>query len=444
MTRKSTGIVTKKCITRRTVLRGLGTTIALPVLDAMIPAMTPLARVAAAQPVRRLCAIYSPMGFSMPSWTPATEGPLELTPIMKPLERFKDHLLVVSGLDSKKALANDAGPHQRVQATWLTGASAKRTEGIDAAAGVSMDQVAARTLGEATQFPSLELALESVDQMNGSCAANGYGCIYSNTISWHTATEPRPMEMNPRAVFERLFGDGGTTDPKVRLEQLRVEGSHLDRVSDRIGSLQRQLGSHDRGKLTEYLDAVRDAERRIQKAEAQADRELPVLDAPPGVPPVWIDHAKVMLDLLSLAYQTDMTRVATLLVSREGSIRTFPELGISDPWHPLSHAIGGPEGAAKQAKLNTYVTSFVAHFMELLQEASMLETTTILYGSGMSDSSLHTPLGLPTMVAGGGIGNGRHVRVAEGTPLCNLQLSLLHTLGVETDHFGDSTGALAL
>ena len=252
------------------------------------------------------------------------------------------------------------------------------------------------------------------------------------------------MEMNPRAVFERLFGDGGTTDPQVRREQIRVEESHLDRVSDRIGSLQRQLGSHDRGKLGEYLDAVREAERRIQKAEAQADRELPVLDAPPGVPPVWIDHAKVMLDLLSLAYQTDMTRVATLLVSREGSIRSFPELGISDPWHPLSHAIGSPEGAAKQAKLNTYVTSFVAHFMERLQEASMLETTTVLYGSGMSDSSLHTPLGLPTMVAGGGIGNGRHVRVAEGTPLCNLQLSLLNTLGVEIDHFGDSTGALAL
>ena len=252
------------------------------------------------------------------------------------------------------------------------------------------------------------------------------------------------MEMNPRAVFERLFGDGGTTDPQVRREQIRVEESHLDRVSDRIGSLQRQLGSDDRGKLGEYLDAVREAERRIQKAEAQADRELPVLDAPPGVPPVWIDHAKVMLDLLSLAYQTDMTRVATLLVSREGSIRSFPELGISDPWHPLSHAIGSPEGAAKQAKLNTYVTSFVAHFMERLQEASMLETTTVLYGSGMSDSSLHTPLGLPTMVAGGGIGNGRHVRVAEGTPLCNLQLSLLNTLGVEIDHFGDSTGALAL
>jgi hypothetical protein len=444
MKQKSTGIVTKKFIARRTVLRGLGTTLALPLLDAMIPAMTPLARAAAAKPVRRLCAVYSPMGFAMPQWTPATEGPLEITPILQPLAAFKEHLLVVSGLDSKKALANDAGPHQRAQTTWLTGASAKRTEGTDAQAGVSMDQIAARVLGEETQLPSLELALEAVDQMNGSCAANGYGCIYSNTISWHTAIEPRPMEMNPRAVFERLFGDSGSTDPKVRLAQIRVDGSYLDRVTDRITALQRQLGPHDNNKLTEYLDAVRDAERRIQKAEAQADRELPVIEQPRGVPILFIDHAKVMFDLLALAYQTDLTRVAALLVSREGSIRSFPELDISDPWHPMSHAIGSPAGLAKQAKLNTYVTSFVAHFMERLQKASMLETTTILYGSGMSDSGLHTPLKLPTLVAGGGIGNGRHLHVADNTPLCNLQLTLLNKLGVEIDQFGDSTAALTL
>ena len=444
MTEKSTGIVTKKFITRRTVLRGLGTTIALPILDAMIPAMTPLARVAAAQPVRRMCAIYSPMGFAMRHWTPATDGPLELTRIMQPLAPFKDHLLVVSGLDSKKAMANDAGPHQRCQTTWLTGASAKRTEGTDAEAGVSMDQAAAAVLGEETQFPSLELALESVQQMNGSCAYNGYGCIYANTISWHTATEPRPMEMNPRAVFERLFGDGGSTDPKVRLQRIRLEDSYLDRVTDRLSLLQRQLAPDDKKKLSEYLDSVRDAERRIQKAEAQVDRELPVLEQPPGVPTVLNEHAKVMFDLLSLAFQTDLTRVATLLVSREGSNRVFPELRISEPWHPLSHAVDSEEGAARQAKVNVYVTSFVAHFMEQLQKASMLDTTTILYGSGMSDSGLHTPLGLPVLVAGGGIGNGRHIRAAAGTPLCNLQLSLLHKLGVQAERFGDSTGELEL
>ena len=441
-TKMSPGIVTKKFLDRRTVLRGMGATIALPLLDAMVPALTPVARAAAAKPVQRLCAIYVPMGFHMAEWTPATEGALECSSILKPLEAFKDHLLVVSGLDSKKAEANDAGPHQRVQTTWLTGASAKRTEGIDARAGKSVDQFAADVVGPETQLPSLELALESVDQMNGSCAANGYGCIYSNTISWHTATEPRPMEMNPRAVFERLFGDSGSTDPKVRMEHMRVNQSYLDAISDQLRSLQGGLGPRDRAKLDEYLDAVRDAERRIQKAEEQADRELPIIDQPRGVPQLWEDHAKVMFDLLALAYQVDMTRVSTLLMSREGSIRTFPEIGISDPWHPLSHHGDDPDKLAQQAKLNTYCSTQLAYFLERLQEASLLESTTILYGSGMSDSNLHTPLGLATLLVGGGIKGGRHVRLAEGTPLCNVQLGLLHRLGAELDYFGDSTAAL--
>jgi hypothetical protein len=441
--KKSAGIVTKKFMKRRTVLRGMGAVFALPVLDAMIPALTPIAQAAAAQPVRRLCAIMVPLGMNMAHWTPATEGPLELTRILQPMAAFKDQLLVVSGLDSKRAMANDAGPHQRVQATFLTGASAKRTEGLDAAAGISMDQVAARVLGEDTQLPSLELALESVDVMNGSCAANGYGCIYSNTISWHTATEPRPMEMNPRAVFERLFGDSGTTDPKARLERLRTERSYLDAVIGQLGSLQKQLGPRDRTKLAEYLDSVRDTEKRIQKAEQQSDRELPVIEQPRGVPALFEDHAKVMFDLLVLAFQTDLTRVSAMLASREGSIRTFPEIGIHDPWHPLSHHGDAPDKLEQQAKLNTFMSKVFAQLLERLQAASLLDSTTVLYGSGMSNSNLHTPRDLPILVAGGGFKTGRHVRVEAGTPLCNLQLTLLNKLGVPDEQFGDSTGTIA-
>jgi hypothetical protein len=442
-TKKSAGIVTKKFIARRTVLRGMGATFALPLLDAMIPAMTPLARAAAAQPVQRLCAIMVPLGMNMAEWTPPKVGPLEITRILQPLAPFKDQLVVVSGLDSKKAIANDAGPHQRAQTTWLTGAPAKRTEGIDAQAGISMDQVAARQLGNETQLPSLELALEAVDMMNGSCAANGYGCIYSNTISWHTATEPRPMEMNPRAVFERLFGDSGTTDTKTRLQQMRTERSYLDAVTEQIAALQKQLGARDRTKLEEYLSSVRDAERRIQKAEEQSDRELPVIEQPRGVPALFQDHATVMFDLLTLAYRTDMTRVATLLFSREGSIRTFPEIGISDPWHPLSHHGNQPDKLEQQAKLNVFMSVALSHFLGDLRSASLLDTTTVLYGSGLSDSNLHTPLDVPTVVAGGPIKGGRHIKALAGTPLCNLQLTLLNKLGVPVQQFGDSTGVLA-
>jgi hypothetical protein len=437
-------MITKKSISRRTVLRGLGTAIALPVLDAMIPALTPLARVAAAQPIRRFLAVYVPMGFNMEMFTPATDGPLELSPILEPLEAFKDRLLVVSGLNNDGAgLESDGGNHPRLGTAWLTGARPRQTEGPDAAAGISMDQVAARELGVETQLPSLELALESVDSLNGNCSILGYGCVYSNTISWHTATAPLPMEMNPRAVFERLFGDSGTTDRGMRLARMRTDRSYLDAVTDKIGSLRARLDARDGSKLSEYLDSVRDVERRIQKAEEQVDRELLVVEQPRGVPALFEDHAKLMYDLLTLAYQSDLTRVATLLASREGSVRTFPEIGVRDPWHPLSHHGYKPENLANQAKINTWQLSIFGYLLERLQETSLLDTTTILYGSGMSNSEIHSPLSVPVLVAGGEIKGGRHIRCAPNTPLSNLELTLLQKLGVPAEQFGDSTGTLA-
>jgi hypothetical protein len=387
---------------------------------------------------------------NMSRWTPPSEGALELSPILTSMAAFKDRLLVVSGLDSKEAMTNDAGPHPRAQTTWLTGSPAKRTEGIDPHAGISMDQVAAFTLGEQTQLKSLELALEPVDALNGNCAAYGYACIYSSTISWRTADNPLPMEVNPRAVFERLFGASDSTDQKARVAQIRKDRSLLDAINDKLAHLQGRLGQRDRAKLADYVESVRDVERRIHMAEAHAATELPVIDKPAGVPATFEEHGKLMFDLLALALQTDVTRVSTMLYSREGSLRGFPEIGIPDAWHPLSHHQDAPEKLEKQAKLNVYHMRVFAHFIERLNaiadgEGSLLDQTTVLYGSGMSDSNLHAPFDVPTMVLGGpaGLKGGRHVRCPKGTPLSNLQLTLLQKMGIDTDHFGDSTGTLS-
>ncbi|MGE3844700.1 MAG: DUF1552 domain-containing protein [Vicinamibacterales bacterium] len=438
-------IVTKRHIPRRTVLQGAGAALALPMLDAMVPAF-----VSAAKPVRRFLAVYIPMGVAMPDWTPRSVGPLDLAPIQQPLAAFRDRMLVVSGLDSAQAIVNDAGFHPRAQATWLTGVRPKRTEGIDYQAGISMDQVVAGEFGKETQLASLELALEDVNTLNGACTIAGYSCIYSNTVSWRTSTMPLPMEASPRAVFERLFGVAESTGAAVRRAQLERDASLLDVVNAKIARLAKSLGPRDRRKLDEYLDSVRDVERRIQKAETQVDLEMPVVVRPTGTPELFEEHAKLMFDLLTLAYKTDMTRVSTFLYGREGSLRTFPEIGVSDSWHPLSHHVNNQEKLARQAKLNAYHTRMLAYFLDKLQsteegDGSLLDNTLVFYGSGMSDSNLHVQLDLPTVVVSGrriDVTPDRHVKCAAGTPLANLQLSLLGKLGIPETRFGDSSGQL--
>ena len=441
-------IITKKALSRRTVLRGLGTTLALPFLDAMVPAFE--AR-AAASPVR-LGVIFAPMGMSMSQWTPATEGALALSPILEPLEMFRDRLLVLSGLDSKEADGRDGGIHPRCQGAWLTGVKPKRTEGPDLRVGTSMDQFAAAApeVGQQTQLASLELSLES-GEMVGNCAY-GYSCAYLATIAWRSPTLPLPMENNPRAVFERMFGTADSTDPRARLREIQKNRSILDAVTGKIAVLDRQIDAPDRAKLDEYLDAVRDVERRIQRTEEQIERPLPVLEQPVGVPDTFEEHVALMYDLLALAYQSDLTRVSTFMLGRELSSRAFPEIGVPEPWHPLSHHANNPDKLAKQAKLNAYHMTLFARFLQRLQDTndgdgSLLDHTLLLYGSSMSNSNLHSMYDVPTLVVGGAaarVRGGRHLKVPQGTPLANLQLTLLEKAGVRIERFGDSTGQLNL
>ena len=442
-------MITKKHLSRRTVLRGLGATIALPLLDGMVPAMAAIRNTAAA-PVRRFGAVYAPMGMNMEKWWPASEGGLELSPILQPLAPFKNRTLVVSGLDNKEADARDGGPHPRVQTAWLTGAQANRSEGADVRAGISMDQVIAKEYATETQLASLELALEGVDLL-GACTL-GYSCAYTSTISWRGATLPLPMENNPRAVFERLFGGSDSTDKQARLVQIQKQASILDSVTDKIAHLETGIGPSDHVKLSEYLDAVRDVERRIQKAEEQIDQDLPVVEQPVGIPSSFEAHARLMYDLLLLAFQVDLTRVATFLLGREQSSRSWPEIGVPDPWHGMSHHQDNPEQLEKQAKVNTFHLQQFAYFLEKLQstpagDGSLLDQTMLLYGSGMSNSNTHYMYNLPTVLVAGkslNIKGGRHVRYPRGTPLMNLHLTLLDKMGVPVERLGDSTGELHL
>ena len=438
-------IVTRKSLPRRTVLRGLGAAIALPMLDCMVPAFadTP-------QAVRRLGIVYVPMGMNMPLWTPATEGPLELSVIQQPLAPFRDRVLVLSGFDSKQADAHDGGVHPRCQTAWLTGAKAFPTEGVGIRAGISMDQIAAAQFASQTQLASLEIALETFE-LAGACNF-GYSCAYNNTLCWRNDTTPLPMEVNPRVVFERMFGTADSTDRPARVAYIKKRRSILDAMTDRAAALNVRIGPDDRTKVEQYLEAVRDVERRIQKAEEQLDQELPLVDQPVGVPASFEEHAKLMFDLLTLAYQTDLTRVGTFMVGKEQSNRAFPEIGVAEPHHPLSHHQNNPEKLAKQAKVNALHMQLFVQFLQKLQstpdgDGSLLDHTLLLYGSGMSDSNLHLMWDVPTMVVGGktfGISGGRHVRYPEATPLANLQLTLLDKVGVHVDQFGDSTGKLNL
>jgi uncharacterized protein DUF1552 len=446
-------IITKKAIPRRTVLRGIGATLALPLLDSMVPALVAL-KDTAANPVRRFGVVYVPNGMVMKNWTPAAEGEgFELTPTLKALEPFRDQMLVLTGLSSTPPVGGlvgaEAGVHARASTRFLTDVVPKRAQGSEIAAGISTDQIAAQALGQYTQLASLELALEGRD-FAGSCDA-GYSCAYTNTISWRNESIPLPMENDPRAVFEQLFGDGGKLDASARAARIEADRSILDSVIDRVAHLQQRIGTRDRAKLTEYLEAVRDIERRIQKAEEQSGQQLPVVEQPAGIPASYEAHAKLMFDMQVLAYQTDLTRVITFMLARELSGRVYSEVGVSESHHPISHHQNDPVKLSSLARINAYHAMLFAYYLEKLRatpdgDGSLLDHMIITYGAGMADSNLHAPRGLPVLLVGGGSGQlkgGRHIKYELDTPLANLHLTVLDMVGVTgVDRIGDSNGRL--
>ncbi len=438
--------ITRKHLHRRTFLQGLGTAIALPALDAMTPALAPTAK-----PVVRLGFVYVPNGIIMDKWTPVAEGAnFEFKPTMKPLEAYRERLLVLSGLAQVqgRALGDGAGDHARAGATWLTGVHPKKSE-ITLRCGMSADQIAAQELSKHTQFGSLELGIES-NQLAGNCDS-GYSCAYTNTMAWRNETTPLPVENNPRAIFERLFGDGDSTDAAERLAQFKRQRSLLDYVNGNLKRLNATLGAADRAKMNEYTDAIRDIERRIQKAEQQnATMKMPVMQRPNAVPEEFEDHVKMVMDLQVLAYQTDLTRVITLMMAREGSNRPYRNINISDGHHNLTHHQNDEDKIAKVTKINEVHVKLFAYLLERLQatpdvHGNLLDNALVMYGSSISDGNLHTHHDLPIVVAGGGGGavkGNRHVMYPKETPLNNLLLAMLETAGVPVEKFGDSTGKL--
>jgi hypothetical protein len=434
-------IITKKALPRRTVLRGLGATVALPLLDAMIPAMTASAATAAS-PVRRLGYIFIPMGSDINRWTPPGEGSLaELSPILRPLAPHKDQLTVLTNMELRNAYP---GTHATSNSAFLSCAKAKLTESSDYYLGTTVDQIAAREIGQDTPLPSLELGMDILETV-GQCD-DGFACVYQNNLSWSSPTTPLPYEAHPRKVFDRLFGEGS---PEQRSRTLKKKASLLDQVQRDIARLQKEVGSSDRTKVEQYLDSVREVERRIQVAEAvSADAPQPDMARPMGVPADYADHADVMFDLQVLALQGDITRVISFQLAREGSTRSYNEIGVAEPHHPLTHHGNDAEKVAKMAKINEYHVSLFASLLQKLAktpegEGSLLDHSIYLYGSGMGDPNLHDHINLPIVVAGGGAGRlrgGHHVRYKERTPLANLHLTLLEKVGVRMDSFADSKG----
>ena len=444
-------IIFKKHLSRRTFLRGVGVTMSLPLLDAMVPARTALAQTAA-RARTRLALCFIPHGAVMNQWTPATTGPLELSPILSPLAAHKDRIVVLSNL--AHAMAGPQGPgdnggdHTRCPAVFLNGVHPKRTDGADIQAGTTIDQMAAEKIGQDTLLPSLELAIEDYSGLVGSCDV-GFSCTYMNTISWRTPTSPMPMEINPRVVFDRMFGDGATA--KERMQRIETQRSILDAVNGQVRRLQGDLGAKDRNRVAEYLDSVREIERRIQISERQAaNPNLDVPASPTGIPDDFEEHTKLMFDLMAIAFQADITRISTFMMAREVSYRTFPKLGISEAFHPASHHQNSQQRLAALARINAYHVSLVAHFLDRLKstadgDGSLLDHSLVLYGSAMSNSNIHDHAPLPVLVAGGANGRikgGRHLMYPEGTPMSNLLVSILDKAGVEQEKVGDSTGAL--
>ena len=439
-------MITGHALPRRTFLRGMGTAIALPFLDAMTPAFA-----APSAPVSRVAFVYTANGVIMQDWTPAAEGTgFAFSKTLMPVAPFRDDLLVVSGLAHRngEALGDGPGDHARAGASWLTGVHPRKTRGADIRNGMSVDQMLAETIGRDTPLPSLELGLQDV-RMVGGCDS-GYSCAYSNTLSWSSPTTPLPYENNPSRVFARLFGDGDTTDPAARAVRARQDRSLLDFVLADAGRLRTTLGASDRRKLGDYLDSVREVERRIRNAERHDDANLPVIDRPDGIPPTFEEHVRLMSDLVSIAFQADLTRVVTLMYSREGGNRTYRSIGVPDAHHGLSHHQNDPEKMARLALIDRHHVAMFAYLLGKLRDAqdgdgSLLDHSMVVYGSSLSDSNAHTHDNLPTLVAGGGSGTlegGRHLRYADGTPMTNLFLTMLDRLGVHRDRIGDSTGRI--
>ena len=444
-------MIFRKAIPRRMFLRGVGATVALPLLDAMIPAFASKSEAAVTSPVR-LSICYVPNGIIPGAWKPETVGSnFEITPVLEPLAKFRDRFLVLSGLSSKHAEAapGDGGqtaPHELACGAFLTGRHPQKEGRV----GVSMDQVLAQDLGQETQLASLELGIEAPD-VTGKCAL-GWNCAYIHTLSWRSPTTPVPVENQPRRVFERLFGDSDTTDPAERRARIAQNRSILDWMSEASARIMKTLGPSDRSRLTEYLDSVRDVERRIARAEEQSSRELPVLDRPAGIPATYDEHAKILFDLMASALQSDMTRVITFMLGREQSDWTYREIGIYDAHHPTTHHQNDPVKVAKVTKINVFHTTLLAHYLEKLAstpdgDGSLLDHSMVLYGSGLGDGSIHAPHDLPILLAGGAgnhIQGGSHIEYPSDTPVTNLFLTVMDRMGVYKDRFGDSTGRLDL
>jgi hypothetical protein len=434
-----------KSLPRRTVLRGFGTTMALPFLEAMLPPFS-LSAKTVAKPVHRFQTFYVPNGMAMEYWSPAAEGSaFELTPILEPLAPFRNQMLVLSGIK-----ANWNYIHAGASGSFLTGTTHGGRNEVEIIADVSMDQLLARRFAKETQVASLELSMD-LPANAGACTGN-LSCAYTHTLSWRSPTQPLPMEWNPRAVFEKLFGDSDSTERSAREARLDQHKSILDSVTEKLSDLKRELGPRDQVKVNEYTDAVRDVERRIQKAEEQRDVQLPAMEQPQGAPPVFEDHLAMMLDLQTLAFQSDLTRVISFMLSKEQSARPYPQIGVPEAHHPLSHHNNVPELVAQMSKINRYHAQLFAQYLAKLRatpdgDGSLLDHMTILYGSGISNSTRHSGDNLPLLLVGGGAGRltgGRHLKYSGSPTMANLLVTLMDKLDVPVERLGGSTGKLPL
>ena len=437
--------VSSKALSRRTVLRGLSASLALPFLDAMVPALSVRA-IAAGKPAHRFQTFYVPNGMAMPFWTPKGVGKdFVLSPILEPLQAYRDQMIVVSGLKS-----NWNYIHAGASGSFLTGTTRGGRNELEIIADISMDQILAKQFGKETQVASLELSMDM--PANAGACTGILSCAYTHTISWKSATQPLPMEYNPRSVFEKLFGDSGSTERRAREARLHQHRSILDSVNEKLSGLRRDLGPQDQRRLEEYTESVRDVERRVQRAEEQHDLELPFMDQPQGVPPVFEDHLALMFDLQLLAFQSDLTRVISFMISKEQSARPYPQIGVPEAHHPLSHHGDDPALIERMSKINTYHTELFGKYLERLRktqdgDGTLLDHTTILYGSGISNSNAHSGDNLPLMLIGGGAGKlkgGRHLLYDDEPGMANLLMTLMDKLDVPVDHIGGSTGKLPL
>ena len=443
-------ILTKKHLPRRTFLKGMGATIALPMLDAMSPALSALGRSAAPSPLR-LAFTYVPNGITMADWTPSGAGAaFELSRVMKPMAPFRQDMSILSGLAHRNGMALGDGPgdHARAAASYLTGVHPRKTAGADIQNGVSVDQIAAQHIGPATRFASLELGCDD-SRTVGNCDS-GYSCAYTNSLAWRGPSTPMPPETNPRLVFERLFGDIDTSlTPEARARRMRYRRSILDLVGERTTELSATLGPADKRKLDEYLSSIREIEQRIERAEKDLTGLTPTIDKPTGIPVLYADYVNLMFDLQLIAFQTDMTRVVTMMMGREGSMRTYPEIGVPDPHHPLTHHRGNVEWIERVTKVNELHMQLFAGFIAKMKatpdgDGTLLDHSVVVYGSGLSDGNRHTHEDLPVMLVGKG-GNfklGHHITYPQGTPMTNLYLTLLDRMGVQPEKLGDSTGMI--